>query len=152
MALDELESRRSALTAIASALAAVALAAAVAGRSCQMDGSAPEAVVREFIAAANADDRAALYALFGPKTHAHLQEAARRATDLAGGAVRYSALDMISVGVADAGLPKQIVLKHRDETEATVEIVDINDKRSEVTLVLIEGAWRIELIEPGLAP
>lgn len=117
-----------------------------------MDGSAPEAVVREFIAAANADDRAALYALFGPKTHAHLQEAARRATDLAGGAVRYSALDMISVGVADAGLPKQIVLKHRDETEATVEIVDINDKRSEVTLVMIEGAWRIELIEPGLAP
>lgn len=149
MALDELESRRSALTAVASALAAVALAAAVAGRSCQMDDSAPEAVVREFIAAANADDRAALYALFGPKTHAHLQEAARRATDLAGGAVRYSVLDMISVGAADSALPKQIVLKHRDQTQAAVEIIDINNKRSEVTLVMVEGVWRIELLADG---
>ncbi len=42
-----LTSRRGALAAVASALAAMALAAAVAGRSCRVTQPGPEAAVRD---------------------------------------------------------------------------------------------------------
>lgn len=138
--------RRNAIAAAASAVAAVALAVAVAGRSCQVDEDTPQAVVREFAAAASADDREALYRMFGPETRRRLEAAAKRATDLVGGSERYSPLDMISVGRSrDVPPPKDFVLKEQSESLATVEIIGAMGERSEVTVVRVDGGWRIEL-------
>jgi hypothetical protein len=143
-------SRRNGLAAAASVVAAVALAAAVAGRSCQVDDNTPQAVVREFAAAAGADDREALYKLLGPETRRRLQTAAKRATDLAGSAQRYSALDMISIGKsADTPPPKEFVVKERSESRAVVEIVGPPGEHAFVTVVRTDGAWRIELPDYG---
>lgn len=138
-------SRRNVLTALTSAVAAVALAAAVAGRSCSVDDT-PTGVVRELAAAASADDPEALYDLLGPETRARLHRAAKKATDLAGGAMRYSALDMISIGRSTEIVPaKEFILKQSSDSRATVEIIGVNDERELIDLVNVDGHWRIEL-------
>lgn len=138
--------RRNAVAAVASAVAAVALAVAVAGRSCQVDEDTPEAAVREFAAAASADDREALYRMFGPETRQRLDAAAKRATDRVGGSERYSPLDMISVGRSpDTPPPKDVVVKERSESRAVVELIGPVGERAEVTVVRVDGHWRIEL-------
>ncbi len=127
-------------------MAAVAFAVAVAGRSCSVDGSSPQAAVREFSAAASAGDREALYELFGPETRRRLAEAAKRATDLVGGSLRYHALDMISIGRSSGTPPpKDFVLKERSESRATVEILGASGERAEISVVRVDGEWRIEL-------
>jgi hypothetical protein len=138
--------RRNAIAAAASAVAAVALALAVAGRSCQVEEGTPQAAVREFAAAASADDREALYRMFGPETRKRLEVAAKRATDLAGSSERYSPLDMISVGRSrDVPPPKDFAVKEQSESLATVVIIGAMGERSEVTVVRVNGRWRIEL-------
>lgn len=138
--------RRSGITAIASAVAAVALAVAVAGRSCGVDESGPIAAVREFATAANAGDRDAIYHLLGPETQRKLEIAARRATDLVGGARRYDALDLISISrSADAPAPKEFNLLERSESRAVVEVVSRSGERDRLNVVKIDGQWRIEL-------
>lgn len=152
-ASGSLGSRRNAITAAASAVAAVALAVAVAGRNCRVDDSSPQAAVREFAAAANTGDREALYELFGPETRRRLAEAAKRATDLVGGSLRYSALDMISIGrSSDTPPPKDFVLKERSESRAIVEIVSASGERSDIHVVNEDGRWRIELPTYSSAP
>jgi hypothetical protein len=142
--------RRNAITAVASAVAAVALAVAVAGRSCQVEDDTPQAAVREFAAAAAADDREALYRIFGPETRQRLDAAAKRATDLVGGSERYSPLAMISVGRSrDLPLAKDFVVKERSESRALVEIVGPMGDRAEVTVVRVDGRWHIELPSYG---
>jgi hypothetical protein len=138
--------RRNAIAAAASAVAAVALAVAVAGRSCQVEEDTPEAAVREFAAAAGADDREALFRMFGPETRKRLEAAAKRATDLVGGSERYSPLDMISINRSrDMPPPKDFVVKEQGEALATVEIIGAMGERSEVTVVRENGRWHIEL-------
>lgn len=142
--------RRNALAAVTSAVAAVALAAAVAGRSCSVDDNAPEGVVRDFAAAADADDREALYELLGPETRARLEAAAKRATDLVGGSQRYSALDMISVGrSSETPPPKDFVLEERGEERAVVVVIGASGERARVTVVRVNGRWLIELPDYG---
>lgn len=139
-------SRRNAITGAASALAAVALALAVAGRSCDVDNSSPQAAVRDFSAAANAGDRDAVYRMLGPETQRRLDIAAQRATDLVGGSRRYHALDMISIGRSSDTLPpKDFILRDRTDNRATVEIVGASGERAQVQVIEVDGRWRIEL-------
>src|SRR3989442_1967595 len=96
-----LGTRRSTIAAVASALAAMALAAAVAGRSCRVRQPGPEVTVRDLVQAAKTGDRDAVFELLTPSTRARLDAEAKRATDLVGGAVRYTAKDLISIGGGD---------------------------------------------------
>src|SRR6187549_2171020 len=96
-----LTSRRSTIAAVTSALAAIALAAAVAGRSCSVSEPGPEMAVRAMFQAAKAQDREAVFRLLSPSTHARLEAEAKHATDLVGAAVRYTAKDLVSLGSAE---------------------------------------------------
>jgi len=73
-----ISSRRSTVAAVGSALAAMALAAAVAGRSCRVAPPGPEATVGDLIRAANAGDRDVVFDLLAPATKARLET--RRST------------------------------------------------------------------------
>jgi cytochrome c551/c552 len=142
-------SRRRALAAATSALAAMALAASMAGRGCRMNEDDASGAVHAFIAAASAEDHEALFELLGPETRAGLDQAARRATDLAGGAHRFDAIDMLSIGKASASSRELRVLEHGDD-RAVIEIVSDSGERARLVAVHVEGAWRVEL--PEYAP
>ena len=144
-----LTSRRGALAAVASALAAMALAAAVAGRSCRVTQPGPEAAVRDMIQAAKTGDRDTVFALLTPATRDRLDAEARRATDLVGASQRYTAKDLISIGssegVAD---PTDITVVEEHGERAVVEIVSPAG-RARLELVKLEGRWRIDLPQYG---
>lgn len=141
--------RRSTIAAVASAVAAMALAAAVAGRSCRVAPAGPEIVVRDVIAAAKAGDRDAVYDLLGPATRDHLASEAKHATDLVGGAVRYAAKDLISIGSSE-GVPDPTDITVVEETgdRAVVELVSPAG-RARLSLVQVDGRWRVELAQYG---
>lgn len=144
-----LPSRRSTVAAVASALAAMALAAAVAGRSCRVTQPGPEAAVRAMLQAAKTGDRDAVFELLSPDTHARLEHEAKRATDLVGAAHRYTAKDLVSIGSSD-GVPPPTditVLEERGD-RAIVEVVSPVG-RSRMELVKVEGRWRIHLPQYG---
>lgn len=143
-----LTSRRGALAAVASALAAMALAAALAGRSCRVAQPGPEEAVRDLIQAAKTGDRDLVFELLTPATRSRLDEEARRATDLVGASRRYTAKDLISIGNSDGGDPTDItVLEERGE-RARVEVVSPGG-RAQVELRKVAGRWRIELSQYG---
>ena len=139
-------SRRRALAAATSVLAAMALAASMAGRGCRVDEDDPIGAVRDFTAAAATEDHEALFDLLGPGTRAGLDAAARRATDLAGGAHRFDAIDMLSVGKASAS-PRELRMIERKDDRAVVEIVGPGGEAARLVTVHVDGAWRIELPE-----
>jgi hypothetical protein len=140
-----LTSRRSTLAAIASALAAMALAAAVAGRSCRVTQPGPEAAVRDMIQAAKTGDRDVVFELLAPSTRDRLAAEARRATDLVGASQRYTAKDLISIGSSE-GVPDptDITVLEEHGDHAVVEIVSPAG-RARLELVKIGGRWRIDL-------
>ncbi|HEU4726748.1 MAG TPA: hypothetical protein VFT22_02635 [Kofleriaceae bacterium] len=144
-----LTSRRSTLAAVASALAAMALAAAVAGRSCRVTQPGPEGAVRDMIQAAKTGDRDTVFELLAPRTRDRLDAEARRATDLVGASQRYTAKDLISIGgsegVAD---PTDITVLEEHGDRAVVEIVSPSG-RARVELVKLGGRWRIDLPQYG---
>jgi hypothetical protein len=141
-----LTSRVRAVAAGASALAAMALAAAVVGRSCAVSDPGPEAAVRGMYAAANAGDRRAVFDLLTPSTQRQLTDHARRATDLIGSSVRFSELDLISIGSGgEESLPIDLTVIERVGDRAVVEVVSAGGARSKVSLVQIDGRWRIDL-------
>jgi predicted lipid-binding transport protein (Tim44 family) len=144
-----LTSRRGALAAVASALAAMALAAAVAGRSCRVTQPGPEAAVRDMIQAAKTNDRDTVFELLTPATRDRLEAEARRATDLVGASQRYTAKDLISIGSSDAAAdPTDITVLEEHGERAVVEIVSPAG-RARVDLVKLEGRWRIDLPQYG---
>lgn len=127
----------------ASVLAAMALAAAVAGRGCSVDDDSPEGAVRSLVAAAEAGDEAAVYDLLGPATRHRLDQAAERATNLAGSTRRYGPLDLISI--SDLGkMPRDIKTVSRDARAAVVELTGPGGA-GRLDLVREDGHWRIEL-------
>jgi hypothetical protein len=129
--------------AIVAVAAAAALAAAVAGEGCREDPA--EAVVVDFVRAARAGDKAALWRLLGPATRARLEEAAARATDTAGGGRRYAPTDVLDLGAGDENEPlPEVLLRERAGDRAIVDVLR-PDGRDAVTVVRIDGAWRIEL-------
>ncbi len=136
------------IAAAASAVAAVALAAAMAGKGCRVEDDSPKGVARSFAAAARAGDREAVYRMLGPKTRARLVDASKRATDLVGGSRRFKPLDLVGVSKPGETLaPKEFLLKSNDGDNAIVEIVTGDDKRHQMTLVKVEGEWKIEVPE-----
>ncbi len=144
-----LTSRRGALAAVASALAAMALAAAVAGRSCRVTQPGPEAAVRDMIQAAKTGDHDAVFELLAPATRARLDAEARRATDLVGASQRYAAKDLISIGSSDGVAdPTDIMVLEERGDHAVVEVVSPAG-RARIDLVRQGGRWRIELPQYG---
>jgi hypothetical protein len=140
-----LTTRRSTVAAVASAIAAMAVAAAVAGRSCRVSQTGPEAAVRDMLQAARTGDLGMVFELLTPATRAGLEAQARRATDLVGGSERFSAKDLVSMGSSD-GVPAPTditVLDERDD-RAVVEIVSPAG-RARIELVRVGGRWLIDL-------
>lgn len=136
-------SRRRAVAAAVTALLAMALAAAVAGRGCRGEDDLPEGTVRAFAAAARAHDRDALYELLGPATRARLESAARRATELVGGQ-RFAPQDLIRSDLDRLG-PVRVLRVEQDGARAVVEVADELDQPAAIELVKVDGHWRIEL-------
>jgi hypothetical protein len=144
-----LTSRRSTLAAVASALAAMALAAAVAGRSCRVTQPGPEAAVREMLQAAKTGDRDTVFELLTPATRDRLDAEARRATDLVGASQRYAAKDLVSIGSSDGVAdPTDITVLEDRGDRAVVEVVSPGG-RARVELVKLDGHWRIDLPQYG---
>lgn len=144
-----LTSRRSTVAAVASALAAMALAASFAGRSCRVTQPGPEAAVREMLHAAKTGDRDAVFALLAPATRSRLEVEAKRATDLVGAATRYTAKDLLSIGSSDGiAAPTDITVLEERGDHATVEVVSPAG-RARIDLLKVEGRWRIELSQYG---
>ena len=144
-----LSSRRSTLAAVASALAAIAVAAAVAGRSCRVTQPGPEAAVHELLQAAKTRDHDMVLELLAPATRARLEAEARRATDLVGASKRYAAKDLLSIGSSDAVAdPTDITVLEERGDHAMVEIVSPGS-RARVELLRIDGRWRIDLPQYG---
>jgi hypothetical protein len=141
-------SRRSTIAAVTSALAAMALAAAVAGRSCRVTQPGPEEAVREMIQAAKTGDRDLVFELLAPATRERLDAEARRATDLVGASQRYTAKDLISIGAPDGADPTDITVLEDHGDRAVVEVVSPG-ARARVELVQVAGRWRIEMPQYG---
>jgi hypothetical protein len=144
-----LTSRRSTLAAVASALAAMALAAALAGRSCRVTQPGPEAAVRDLIHAAKTGDRDAVFDLLTPATQERLAAQARQATDMVGASQRYTAKDLISIGSSDGVLdPTDLTVIEERGDRAVVEVV-APSVRARIELVKLAGRWRIDMPQYG---
>lgn len=127
----------------------MALAAAVAGRSCRVTQPGPEAAVGEMMQAAKTGDRDRVFELLGPATRSRLDAEARRATDLVGASQRYTAKDLISIGSPDgAADPTDITVLEDHGDRAVVEVVSPGS-RARVELIKIDGRWRIEMPQYG---
>jgi len=137
--------RRRGVAALATALAAVGLAATVAGRNCGGHDDGPEQAVREFARAAAAGDEATMVALLGPRTRAWLDRSAERATHMVGGSRRYQPSDLMSTG--GAGKLARISVGKRGGGRALVEVVDERGQRSTIEAIEVRGAWRLELVD-----
>lgn len=147
-----LGTRRSTIAAVASALAAIALAAAVAGRSCQVTRPGPEMTVRDLLQAAKTNDRDLVFELLAPATRARLEAEAKRATDLVGAAIRYTAKDLISIGASDdVAAPTDITVIEQRGDHAVVEIVSAAG-RARLQLFRVDGRWRVDLPQYGSPP
>jgi len=144
-----LTTRRSTVAAVASALAAMALAAAVAGRSCRVTPPGPEIAVREMLQAAKTGDRETVFQLLSPATRDRLEVEAKRATDLVGAAMRYTAKDLVSIGSSDGvPAPTDITVIEERGDRAIVEVVSPAG-RSRIELVKADGRWTIEIPSYG---
>lgn len=143
-----LTSRRTTIAAVTSAVAAAALAAGVAGRSCAVSSPGPEAVVQDLLAAAKAQDRRAVYEMLSPATQLRIEDRARRATDLVGSSTRFSAIDLLSIGSSEEPPPTDITTVETIGDRAVVEIVSPAG-RARLSLVKLEGRWRVELPSYG---
>jgi hypothetical protein len=125
----------------------MALAAAVAGRSCRVSQPGPEVSVREMLQAARNGDRDTVYELLAPSTQEALAREAMRATDLVGASTRFSPKDLVSVGSSEGvAAPTDLTVLEERGDHAVVEVVSPSG-RSRVELVRVNGHWRIEL--PG---
>ncbi len=140
-----LGTRRSTIAAVTSALAAMALAIAVAGRSCRVTTPGPEVTVRDLLHAASTGDRDTVYELLAPTTQARLEAEAKHATDLVGATQRYSPKDLISIGASEGvAAPTDITVIEERGDHATVQIVSAQG-RALMQLVRVDGRWRVEL-------
>jgi hypothetical protein len=128
----------------------MALAGAVAGRSCQVTKPGPEVTVRDLLQAAKTGNRDLVYELLTPATRARLDAEAARATDLVGAATRYTAKDLISIGASEDA-PTDITVIEQRADRAVVEIVSPAG-RSRLDLFRVEGRWRVDLAAYGATP
>lgn len=144
-----LGSRRSTLAAVTSAVAAMAVAAAVAGRSCRVTQPGPEVAVRDLIQAIKTGDRETAFTLLSPSTHARLEVEAKRATDYVGAAVRFSAKDLVSISsFADGAVPSEITVVEEHNDHAVVYVASAAGG-GRIELIRVDGLWRIDLPQYG---
>jgi hypothetical protein len=137
------------VAAVASVAAAMALAAAIAGRSCRVTQPGPEIAVREMLQAAKTGDRDTVFSLLSPQTRTRLEIEAKRATDLVGAATRYAAKDLVSIGSSDGvPAPTDITVIEERGDRAIVEVVSPAG-RSRIELVKADGRWTIDLPQYG---
>jgi hypothetical protein len=121
----------------------------VVGRGCRVDDPGPDAAVHELLQAAHAGDRKAVFALLSPDTQRHLEERAQNATSLVGASVRYSAFDLISIGsFDDQPAPSEMRIVEQYGDKAVVELESPAGK-ARLSLVKIDGRWRIDLSQYG---
>jgi len=133
-------------TVVATFVAVGALAWAVGLRGCGEPDGTPVGAVRAFVAAARAEDKAALWELLGPESRKVVTAAAAAATDKVGGARRLGPLDVLDVGArAGTYAPTEIVLRDSDGTGATVDVLGPEGRRDSVHVVQVGGRWRVEL-------
>ena len=145
-----LSTRRSTVAAVGSMLAAMALAAAVAGRSCRVTQPGPEVAVRDVIQAAKTADRDAVFELLSPATRARRDAAAKHATEVVGASTRYTAKDLISIGASDHDAsPTDITVIDELGAHAVVEVVSPAG-RARMELVKVSGRWLIDLPSYGV--
>lgn len=123
----------------------MALAVAVAGRGCGGEDDEPEAAARAFDEAARAGDRDAVFELLGPATQEALEQRAARASEL--DEHRYEPLDMVALGTGDDERAS-FELERRDGDSAIVNVVRGGKVRGQLSMVRIDGSWRVELIPP----
>ena len=127
----------------------MALAIAVAGRSCRVEPPGPEVTVHDMLHAASTGDRDTVYELLAPATRARLEAEAHHATDLVGATTRYSAKDLISIGASEGvAAPTDITVLEQRGDRATVQVVGPAG-RSLVQLVRVKGHWLVELPSYG---
>lgn len=137
-------------SAIATAVAVVALAWTVGLRGCGDADATPEGAVRAFVAAARAEDKAALWELLGPESRKAVTAAAAAATDRIGGAQRLAPLDVLDVAApARSYAPNDIVVRdsdgQKDGATATVDVLGPEGRHDSVRVVKVGGHWRVEL-------
>jgi hypothetical protein len=140
-----LTTKRSTVAAVASILAAMALAVAVAGRSCRVSQPGPEVTVREMLQAARTGDSELVWELLSPETRDRLTAQAKRSIDFVGATVRYNPKDLISIGGSEGVPPPTditVVDEHGDR--AVVEIVS-SAGRWRMSLLKIDGRWRVDV-------
>ncbi len=125
----------------------MALAAAVAGRGCNKDLDGPTEAVRAFLKASEAGDRDAMFGMLGPKTREQLHSAALRATTLVGGEGRYEARDMLTPHNNGPDVIT-VVNMGRDGDQAILSLTDAQGEKSTILVVLTDGEWLLELVEP----
>jgi hypothetical protein len=129
----------------------MALAIAVAGRSCRVTTPGPEVCVRDLLRAASTGDRDAVFELLAPATQARLETEAKRATDLVGATQRYAAKDLISIGASEGvDPPTDITVLEERGDRATVQIVSASG-RARLQLVRVGDRWRVDLPQYGQA-
>lgn len=105
--------------------------------------------MREMLQAAKTGDRDTVFELLTPSTRKQLEVEAKRATDLVGASIRYTAKDLLSIGSSTGVAPPTdiTVLEERGD-RAVVEIVSPAG-RARMELVKIDGRWRIDLPHYG---
>lgn len=143
-----LGTRQSTIAAVASAIAAIALAVAVAGGTCRVALPGPEVTVQDLLRAAQSGDRDAIFELLTPATQARLSVEAQRAIDLNGASIRYAPQDMISIGSSWGAPPSDIAVIEKSGDRALVEIV-APAGRSRIALEKSGGKWRVALTGYG---
>jgi hypothetical protein len=137
---------RSVLGAVVTVAAAVALAWAVSGKGCGESDASPEGAARAFVAAARAEDKAALWELLGPATRARVSAAAAAATDKVGGARRFAPLDVLDVAAPESTyVPSDIVVRETHGATAVVDVLGPEGRRDSLRMVAVGGKWRVEI-------
>jgi hypothetical protein len=145
--------RRRVLAAVATAAAALVLALVIGGRGCAPVDATPDGAARAFVSAARSGDKKAVWVLLGPDTKKRLEAAAVAATDNVGGKRRFGPLDVLDVGAGDtAWSPSGYrVLDHHGDA-ARVEVQGERGQKSVLSLVRVDGRWRVELGAAGTPP
>lgn len=141
MALFDLRLRKHVASAIASAIAAGALAITFAGKSCAGPDDGPVAVARVFWAATQERDVDTVWTLLAPAIKAELTAYAQTATELDGGRKRYLGKEMLRLDEAKNGA-QGFRLAKQSATTATVAVTTGTDHEW-IELVYVDSAWYV---------
>lgn len=109
------------------------------------DRDDPTSVVQRFDKAAEMGSRAQVFALLGPATRARLESDARRAGELSGRR-GVAPEELLAVGWSPRRFRSASVRElARAGDHAEVEVVGEGGEREVLSLVRVDGRWRVEL-------